>query len=251
MVEYLKRKGVFLKNNGFSASFYEALDTCLLGRKLTVERSLTGTNDVLRGAPEQGTVLAAEEQTAGRGRGEHIFESPVGGLYFSAILPGEAAGYATIAAAVAVAEAIEEQCGVRGNIKWVNDIQIEGKKLCGILAERRADGGVVLGVGVNTNSRAEQFSPGLRPKITTLADMGLAIDNGRLCAFILNRLETMARANTAALIDMYKERCITIGREIDAPFKARAIGIDEIGRLIVERPDGTRQAISSGEISEA
>ena len=136
--------------------------------RVELRKSVTSTNTILRematkGAPEC-LVLVAEEQTAGKGRQGRSFHSPADyGVYFSILLrpdsiASEAAALITSAAAVATAQAIEEVVGVKVGIKWVNDLFMDGKKVCGILTEAVTDlksgsiGWVVIGIGVNVTT---------------------------------------------------------------------------------------------------
>jgi|GEM_PF-6330261 len=246
-----------MHKNDFSQDFFAALDTHTLGSNLIFERCLPGTSTRLIEAGNSagiGTVLAAAKQTSGRGRGDHTFESPEDGLYFSVLLPASASGTAariTIAAAVAVIGALDE-AGCAAGIKWINDLILSGRKLGGILAERPAamNGKTVLGIGLNTNSRAEDFSAELRPNIITLSEQGIAVSNGRLCAEILNRLEPLLDqtiTSQSRLIQQYKSRCVTIGKELILPngCKARALDISADGYLMAELEDGTNITINN------
>ena len=139
------------------------LDTDCIGRDLLVVPSLTSTNTVLKerylGRPH-GFVLLAEEQTGGRGRLGRSFASPAGtGIYLTILLhptlPIQHIQFITIAAAVAVAEAIGRTAGFDPQIKWVNDVLMDGRKLCGILTEAMIEGetgtvsSLIAGIGVN------------------------------------------------------------------------------------------------------
>ena len=153
--------------------------------RVEVRRKVTSTNALIResaaaGAPE-GHVIAAEEQTAGKGRQGRSFYSPAGhGVYFSLLLrPGCTAGEAVLitpAAAVAVALAIEEVYGVRTGIKWVNDLYADGKKVCGILtetvigAESRLVESAILGIGVNITEPEEGYPDEIKAVASALTD---------------------------------------------------------------------------------
>ena len=128
-------------------------------------KNIDSTNNYIEKNPfPPGTIVWADSQTAGRGRGDHKFSSPAGGIYFSCLfkegketekgylLPHDAI-LLTPKAAVAVCSALEEICGLKPGIKWVNDILLDGKKVCGILCEHIGDKYIV-GVGINTSSSA-------------------------------------------------------------------------------------------------
>ncbi len=157
------------------------LSTRELGRTIHHHESLGSTNEVAfrlaQDGAEHGEVVVAEQQTAGKGRRGRVWVSPPGlNLYFSAILrpelPPQRAPELTLVAAVALAEALRE-FGTEAAIKWPNDVQIEGRKVAGILTELSAEPErvhfVVVGVGVNLNSQAGHFPEELREVATSLA----------------------------------------------------------------------------------
>ena len=214
--------------------------------------SAGSTNAALLGdaSARAGSVLIAGSQSAGRGRMARAFASPEGGLYMSVLLAPASVDEAlaiTPRAAVAVSRAIESVSGRGTAIKWVNDILIDGKKVCGILAEARAGEGlaVVLGIGVNVSA----VPAGLEGTAGAVFDEAPALARERLAAAILGELRERR--------DIYAEyvrRCATPGNVVDVArggerFTARALGIDERFRLIVERADGSRAALDSGEVT--
>lgn len=236
---------------------------------IDVYKSLDSTNTLLKklagqGAPE-GKVVAAEEQTAGRGRFGRTFYSPAGtGVYFSLLLrPDTTAADATritTAAAVAVARSLETVAGAAAGIKWVNDVFVSGKKVCGILTEGAFDmesGGmeyVVLGIGINVAPPEAGF-PGelhdIAAAVTSAAAPGL---KSRLIADILKRFWYYYKnlSDKSYLAD-YKSKSIILGREIDVlsgdgARRALALDIDADSRLIVRYEDGTIGALASGEV---
>ena len=214
--------------------------------------SVGSTNAALLGdaSARAGSVLIAGSQSAGRGRMARAFASPEGGLYMSVLLAPASVDEAlaiTPRAAVAVSRAIESVSGRETAIKWVNDILIDGKKVCGILAEARAGEGlaVVLGIGVNVSA----VPAGLEGTAGAVFDEAPALARERLAAAILGELRERR--------DVYAEyvrRCSTPGNMVDVArggerFIARALGIDERFRLLVERADGSRAALDSGEVT--
>lgn len=219
------------------------------------------------GEPE-GLVIAAESQTSGRGRGGKPFFSPDGsGLYFSILLRPDCrlsdCGLLTAAAAVAVTEAIEAVSGKEAKIKWVNDILIGGKKVCGILTEASTVGGgarldyAVVGIGINV------FEPegGYPAEISETASSvfngarGQGVIRAELAAFVLNNFfEYYKNLDKKVFLTAYKERSAVIGKEIrvigaSGSRAARAVDIDGDCRLVVRYGDGTEGVLSSGEIS--
>lgn len=200
------------------------------------------------GAGER-SVLIAGEQTAGRGRMSRSFASPEGGLYMSVLLrpaSAEAALELTPRAAVAVCRAIESCFGRSTEIKWVNDVLIGGRKVCGILAEARASDGltVVLGIGVNIST----VPSGLEETAGAILEAPQERSRERLAGAILNEL-----SGGRGVYSEYVRRCSTPGRVVSVSrggerFNARALAVDESFRLVVER-GGRLERLDSGEVS--
>lgn len=211
------------------------------------------------GAPI-GSALLAARQSGGRGRMDRAFSSGEGGLYLSLLLPLEspaAAGLLTTFAAVAVARAIEGIFDVEIKIKWVNDLLVGGKKVCGILAEGVAtEWGyrAVLGIGVNLFN---ELPDALSKIATTLfAQSGKKISPDFLAEAILREFEDFEKVDFAEFIDEYRHKCVIIGENItviphlDATYEAKALDVLGDGSLLVERLDnGEKVKLFSGEVS--
>ena len=238
--------------------------------QITVHPSVTSTNTVLRslaeqGAPE-GTVVIAGEQTAGRGRMGRAFYSPAGsGIYLSLLLrPVHASPQQTVtltaAAAVAMCQAMEAVGGGFPQIKWVNDIFLHGKKVCGILTEAAfsletgAPEYVVIGVGVNVYAPKEGFPPELEGIAGALWKKTVPDGKNKLAAEFLNRFwELYAAADPAAFLEDYRRRSLVVGKDVtvvagNQEAKARALDIDGQCRLLVKYDSGETAALSYGEI---
>lgn len=246
---------------------------CKVGGTLLCLDTIDSTNTeckrrAMAGAPE-GLVALAEEQTGGRGRLGRSFQSPKGcGLYLSALLrpslePAEVTDF-TAWAAVAVCDGIEAACGIRPRIKWTNDLVLEGKKLCGILTELGLESEtnslqyMVTGIGINVNHRPEDFSEDVRPIATSLAQvLGRPVRRAALAAEVIRALDRMYAAfpqGKREYLDKYRADCMTPGNQVQlitpaSRQEAFAVDIDDQFRLVVELPDGTRRALSSGEVS--
>ena len=239
-------------------------------RRIKVYKSLESTNKTAKEMAidgcEHGTVIIADGQTSGRGRYGRSFYSPPGsGLYMSFVLRSRfldlpSPTLITAASAVAVCRAIETVAGVKPVIKWVNDILLDGKKICGILTEAVTDfesGGIdwiAVGIGINIDTNGfpgelSQAAASIFPDKT-----GGAVRN-RLAAEIVNMfLSSGAWLNDEETYREYKDRLTLLGRAItvlrgDEAFEALALDVDETGRLIVKMPDGSLAALSSGEVS--
>ncbi|MBQ2896778.1 MAG: biotin--[Clostridia bacterium] len=256
------------------------MDLCLTGvlselknkkfYNIEVIDKVTSTNDILKekakkGASE-GVTLIALSQSAGRGRlGRKFYSEDESGLYFSIILRPdlnpEDAVLITTAASVAVARAIEDISDKKADIKWVNDVYLNGKKVCGILVEsglsakdKKLDY-AVLGIGINV------FEPkcGFNDEIKDIA--GAVFDSfdfgirNRLCAKILdNFCEIYKNLSKKEFVSEYICRSCVVGKDIKiiesgTEKDAFCTGIDENCKLEVKYQDGTKRVLSFGEIS--
>ena len=219
-----------------------------------------------QGAPH-GTVLIAGHQTGGRGRMGRTFQSPEGkGVYLSLILrPGckpEQLMHLTCAAGVAMVEAVEKVSGVRPQIKWINDLVVHGTKLGGILTEMSVDKGLVdyavIGIGINCRQKEGDFPLEIASIATSLSlAAGKEILPEKLAAAMVEALWQMSLnllTEKEQIMETYKNNCITLGKEIqvikgDEVRPGNACDLDEDGGLWVEFPDGSRETVSSGEVS--
>ena len=246
------------------------LGDCAGAFRILTQKSAGSTNSALKEAAAkgetEGLVLIAEEQTAGRGRMNRGFFSPAKtGLYMSLLLrPKVTAAESpliTIAAATAVAEAIEALSQKPVRIKWVNDLLIGGKKVCGILTEAAMDveSGMldyaVLGVGVNLVPPEGGFPPELHQVASAVFAQGECPADGtsRLAAEILKRfLGYYCELDIRRYLHGYRERSAVIGRDVvivGSGETVHALAIDEDGRLVVRQASGEIKALGAGEIS--
>lgn len=214
----------------------------------------------LDGAPH-GTLVLTAHQSAGRGRLGRVFESPSGkGVYLSVLLrPAASAQTATIGAAVAVCRAVQELCGLELGIKWVNDLYYQGKKVCGILTEAGTDlesgrlEWLVVGIGLNLTSRPEDWPEELRSIAGSLYPGGPApVSRAALAGAIARELLGLCPAFDC--LDEYRARCFVPGHWVTVctgteSYAAKAVAIDDAGRLIVQREGGRTEALCHGEVS--
>ncbi|WP_455529357.1 biotin--[acetyl-CoA-carboxylase] ligase [Ruminococcus sp.] len=245
------------------------LTTKEMGRNIRVLEEVDSTNNVVRELETEkaphGTTVIADRQTAGKGRIGRSFVSPQGaGLYMSVLVRPhfdlEFAPMITAAAACAAAEAVESLCGSKVNIKWVNDLYMNGKKICGILTEaslglelRELDCATI-GIGINVRSIGKSFDSELKKKATSIEDeTGIRINRNRLCAEVLNRLEPyLGKITDRSFLKAYREREMLTGHRITAmvgneQLEGEALGIDENANLIIRLPYGEIKYLSSGE----
>lgn len=209
---------------------------------------------------EKDTLIIARRQTAGRGRRGHSFYSPdKDGLYMSLMLKPRKnfvdISLYTICAANAVCDAIESLCGKSPQIKWVNDIFLDRKKICGILTEATVNmesgliDSVIIGVGINISTTD------FPDEIAQIAgSLGGSTTRSRLAAAITERLYTELSLPSQEIISRYRQRSLVIGKEVsfirnDESFAAVATGIADNGELEVLLKNGERLLLNSGEIS--
>ena len=240
------------------------LPECLKSLPIVIYDSTDSTNTrakalALEGA-EHGTAVCAESQTAGRGRQGKSFFSPGGtGLYMSLVLrPGDASGrdvqMATVLAAVAVCRAIEAEAGVSPKIKWVNDLYLGGRKVCGILAEAVASAGgidsVILGVGVNCTT--ESFPGELQGIAGSLGNEGLS-RNALAAKIVGNILSLWERAASPEIMEEYRARSLMQGKTVsymrEGAWRTGVVtDINNEGNLAVSE-GGVIRVLRSGEVS--
>jgi len=225
--------------------------------------SVTSTNDIAWAWAEagcsEGTVVFAEEQVRGRGRFGRGWYSPRGrGLLMSVVLrpANEEIGPAHLTAigALAVAEAVEAETGLRAAIRWPNDVTIRGRKVAGVLVERRGGEGpapCVLGIGLNVGTRSEEFPEELRSAATSLAaEAGRELGRERLAAAVLRRLGDRYRdaveGRWPAVAACWRERC-SLGMETVAVelrgqlYRGRVVAVDPLGGIELELEGGERR----------
>ena len=279
-IEALRQEGYRIEavtNKGYALVGGDVFSVEGISRYLTapftvdVRESVTSTNDVLKAAAERGAnegyVIAAVEQTGGKGRMGRSFFSPESGLYFSILLRPKISAQdslmITTAAAVSVVSAIGNVCGKSCGIKWVNDVFLNGLKICGILTEASVDfetGGLqyaVLGIGINVANPAENFPSELQGIAGAIYDRIPQDEDikNRLCAEVLNCFyEYYQDLPARTFMEEYKAHSILVGRKINVirgerTVGAVAMGIDDYARLLVRYEDGTEEAISAGEVS--
>lgn len=237
--------------------------------KITLLESTGSTNEVLKQEAKSAgewTVVIADSQTGGRGRMTRKFYSPKNcGIYMSVLLKptlsAEKSVLITAAAAVAVSEAIEKLGHRETKIKWVNDVFIGNKKVCGILTE----GGInaetmgldwaVLGIGINAYTPEGGFNDEIADIAGAVFENRNTGNRNRLIAEVLNRFrEYYKDLETKKFFPEYKKRMLGIGSDVEVmrggkTKKARCLGIDSECRLQVVYGDKSEEFLSSGEIS--
>lgn len=212
-------------------------------------------------------IILSEEQTKGRGRrGRDFFSPAMTGIYMSIVLkpdqtPKEALGI-TIAAAVGISRAIKKLTGIDVQIKWVNDIYLNNKKIAGILTEAGTNfetgmlDYLILGMGINVSVPEKKFPKELSETAGCLfSEKPKNLSRNQLAAEIINQVMTIFKdLKDQAIIEEYRKRSMVIGETIEIlrPNKnaiAKVIGIDQAGGLMVEYKKGDCETLHFGEIS--
>jgi BirA family biotin operon repressor/biotin-[acetyl-CoA-carboxylase] ligase len=254
-----------------AAVLQQLLTTKRLGRTLHLLTHTASTNDDAKalaqgGAPE-GTVVLAEHQTQGRGRQGRRFASPAGvGIYLSLLLRPRldiaCLPQLTLLVAVAAADALTEVSALPVGLKWPNDVEIDGKKVAGILTEAVIRMGqppaVIVGIGINVNTSLEQFPHALQPRVTSLAlATGHPWSRHQLIASLLMHLErlydTFQQAGVPPILERWLHYGCIVGRRVrwsqaQAEATGTVQGLAADGALLVQLADGQLQRVISGEV---
>ncbi len=259
MIDFLLKDGIL-----------KFLDEDLKNRiSLCIVKQTHSTNALVKEqalCSDEGLVVVAQKQTSGRGRMGRSFFSPDGtGIYMSLLLKprikGEDAVQITTAAAVALCRAFERAGAEDAGIKWVNDIFVGGKKVCGILTEgalNSADGTLgyaVLGVGINVYPPREGFPEDIGNIAGALFSVERENLRNLIIAEFLNEFFALyGNISEKAHSREYAERCIVKGKNVtvirgNESFSAFCEGVDENCGLNIILPDGRRETLTSGEVS--
>lgn len=246
------------------------LNTKYIGKNLYVFKEVQSTNTVAKflsanGIPD-GSVIISERQTAAKGRSGKSWESPLGGVWLSIVLNPNVdhskLPLITLATGVAVAKTLEKVGIKNPEIKWPNDIMINGKKICGILTEAVAKFNtiehIILGVGIDANVDIDNFPELLKDGSTTVErELSEKISENYLIKTFLEEFEGIRDIfdgeGFEAILKEWRKRSYSIGKivEVREPFNkyydGYVIGINREGALIVEKIDGTLEKVISGE----
>jgi len=275
VIESSPKKGYLLRRDSdllLPNEIRQGLNTKVFGKKdIEYSKEIDSTNTkakdlAQRGAPE-GTVVIAEKQTNGRGRRGRIWLSPEGdGIYATLILrPAMSPGGApkiTLMTAVAVAEALLSLVQIDIRIKWPNDILVNGRKLAGILTEITADmdavNYIVVGLGLNVNTRSESFSEEIGKIATSIyIETGEQLSRARLIRAYLEQFEKYYKMFTqnefAAIMGRWKQLSGFIGQKVMVDvmgqnYIGEVSDIDDDGVLILKDDQGRSRRIFSGDV---
>ena len=247
------------------------LQTERMGRQIRYFSRIDSTNQYAKriaeeGAPD-GTLIIADEQTAGKGRsGRTWVTPPAEAIAFTLLLRPELSpdriSMVTLVMGLAVTNAVNSLYGVSAGIKWPNDVVIKGRKLCGILTEMSAEvrqvNYIVIGVGINANLTS--FPEEIREIATSLKlELGRDINRAELIARVMTEFERLyaefeAQGDLGAVMQEYNELCLNAGSKVrvldpNGEYTGTSCGINSMGELLVETEDGEIQEVYAGEVS--
>ena len=271
-----------MPRNIVSGMLREGLFTRVVGRRIVYFQGLSSTMDEAarraREGAEEGLVILAEQQTAGRGRFQRAWVSQPGNLYFSILLRPSLEGlqYVSIISPLAVVRAIKKTAGLKPTIKWPNDVRIGGKKVCGILVENALMANsvehAIVGIGVNVAldpSGIEELA-GIATSLNQEA--GRPIDREVLLRELLQEMDGLYRLlspghgsslSTAAAEDgletvrsEWRSLLETLGNQVeirwqDEVYRGYAEDVDNAGNLLLRLGDGTLATLPAGEVTSS
>jgi len=273
LIEAVTNRGYCLSENSDILSLIgmkKYLSEYAADLSIKVHKHVASTNDLLlkemQSRRAENLAIIADEQTTGRGRfGRNFYSPPGSGIYMSLLIkvnqPVNEAVLITCAAAVAVCRAIEIVCGKDAGIKWVNDILVDGRKVCGILTESSLglESGIlenaVIGIGLNVYTPAAGFPEEIKDIAGAILPSRQGNARNRLAAEILSQFMYYCRNfHKKDYINEYRQRSLIIGKRImvlskEKKLPAKVLAIDERCRLHVRYDDGTEDILSSGAIS--
>lgn len=242
------------------------LETHFIGQRVIYYPRLTSTMKVAkqeaqRGAAE-GTVVIADEQTAGKGRIKRIWLSPRGSIALSIIL------YPTLSylpslvmlASLAVVHSLKAVTSLESQIKWPNDVLINGKKVCGIVLESNVRKNIVaytiIGIGINVNFRLSDF-PEIPPTATSLSDeLGRDVSRVDMTRCLLVEIEKLylALPDAESIYQEWQKKLVTLGKKVQAKsggtiLEGIAESVTRDGRLILRHSNGSSTKIIAGDVT--
>jgi len=249
-----------------AAAITKDLETRFVGQRVLYYPSLTSTMEVARREAQQGaaagTVIVADEQTAGKGRLKRTWLSPRGSLALSIILYPSLAYLPSLImlASLAVVHSIEAVTGLKSQIKWPNDVLLNGRKVSGILIENDVQGNTVnysiIGIGINVNLKLADF-PEIQPIATSLSDeLGRDVSRLTVIRHLLVEIERLYLALSAggSIYQEWQARLVTLGKRVRATtgetiYEGIAESVARDGSLLLRGSDGRLTRIVAGDVT--
>lgn len=249
-----------------AAAITSNLATHFIGQRVIHYPRLTSTNDIAKRQAQQGaregTVIVAEEQTAGRGRIKRTWLSPRGSIALSIILYPQLAYLPSLimVASLAVVHSIEQVTGLKSQIKWPNDVLVNGKKVCGILIESDVKGNVVdyaiIGIGINVNLSLSDF-PEISSTATSLShELGRYVSRLDMIRCLLAEVEILylALPTGQSVYQEWRDNLVTLGKKVQVSsgtttYKGVAESVASDGSLLLRQSDGSLIKIVAGDVT--
>jgi len=247
-------------------SISRELATDFIGQNLLYFASVTSTNDIARqqalGKSPEGTAVIAERQTSGRGRLKREWVSPEGNIAVTVVLYPDRKNlyFLTMLAALAVQRGIEKTTGVKCQLKWPNDVLVNGKKVCGILLESKASVESVdyalVGIGINVNMKIADH-PEIAAIATSLAlETGSEVSRTELLRNLFIEMEKLylrLRAGESILAE-WRDQLVTLGKKVfvrsgDEAFEGTAESVADDGSLLLRCADGKLLKFNAGDVT--
>ncbi len=255
-----------VENSLSPAAITDNLETRFIGQRTLYYPRLPSTMDIAKRQAQQGaaegTIVIAEEQTSGKGRMQRTWLSPKGSIALSIILYPSLAHLSSLimVASLAVTHCIEHVTGLKPQIKWPNDVLVNGKKVCGILVESDVRGNTVdyaiIGIGINANLRLSDF-PEISPTATSLShELGKKVsllDTIRCLLVETERLYLTLPAGKPVYQE-WRDRLVTLGKKVQiksgvTTYKGIAESVASDGSLLLRQPDGSLTKIVAGDVT--
>ena len=255
-----------VENSLSPAAITNNLATRFVGQRVVYYPSLASTMEVAKQAAQrgaaEGTVVITDEQTAGKGRIKRVWLSPKGNIALSVIFyPGVSRLPSLIMlASLAVIHSIEAVTGLKLQVKWPNDVLINGKKVCGVLIESNVRGDVVdyaiMGIGINVNLRPYDF-PEIQTTATSLSDeLGRDVSRLNVIRCLLVEVERLYLALLAggSIYEEWRDSLVTLGRRVQVKsgktiYEGIAESVARDGRLLLRHSDGSLSKIVAGDVT--
>ena len=259
-------QGVTLSTNVVSNALREGLYTRIIGRRILYFQRLPSTMDEAcregEAGGEEGTVVLAEEQTAGRGRFGRLWLSPRGNINLSVLLRPSLGmlTYLSILASIGVVRAIARATGLVASVKWPNDVLIGKRKVCGILVESALTGNevgyAVVGIGVNVEFDPSQEKELSHTATSLVREVGGPVDRSALLRHLLEEMDALYLnlRDGWSPIEEWRTLLVTLGKSVMVRWQeevreGHAEDVDQMGNLLLRQQDGSLVCLPAGEVS--